>query len=370
MRGKSGKLLENGGARQQKVLLLGNQKEIGFVRSAITGSSESLDEPGMQMATHLNKVIPNIFARPIFKMLIRYKLGFLEQSNNVKGIEWNWNEKLNLDEAGRDFQIIICKVPMNHSEWIAVKTLREKYGPRVLCIHEIVLPLTIIQGGQESLDYYVKSLEEIIPYYIGEKYFGPIDELAKLFPLDGKNVIEFGPLDSCQTAGLIHAGAKSITCIEARPGNAIKCLIACYAFGWDNVSLIMDDFHNVNNLTNQRFDLAFAHGVYYHSEAPFIFLENLVSLSDNIFLGGYCATDALPYGDYLELDYFGEKYRAKSFHEGDNCTSGLNRFGYFFHKDDLISFFHGKGYEIVIISDDESSITAGKYLRFLARKKT
>jgi hypothetical protein len=86
-------------------------------------------------------------------------------------------------------------------------------------------------------------------------------------------------------------------------------------------------------------------------------------------LGGYCATDALPCGEYLQLDYFGKNYRAKTFQEVDHCTSGLNTFGYFFHGDDLIGFFHDKGYETIIISDEESSVTAGKYLRFFAKRR-
>ena len=49
----------------------------------------------------------------------------------------------------------------------------------------------------------------------------------------------------------------------------------------------MDDFHNADAHKYGRFDLAFAHGVYYHSFAPFLFFENLISLSDNIFIGGY-----------------------------------------------------------------------------------
>jgi 16S rRNA A1518/A1519 N6-dimethyltransferase RsmA/KsgA/DIM1 with predicted DNA glycosylase/AP lyase activity len=90
-------------------------------------------------------------------------------------------------------------------------------------------------------------------------------------------VIEFGPLEGCLTAGLVKLGVKSLTCIEARAENAIKTLVACHAFDWKNVKLVMDDFHNVNQFKYGTYDLVFAHGVYYHSLAPFLFLENLRS---------------------------------------------------------------------------------------------
>src|SRR5436853_4083616 len=34
--------------------------------------------------------------------------------------------------------------------------------------------------------------------------------------------------------------------------------------------------------------------IYYHAIAPFVFLENLVSLSDNVFVGGYVLKDDDP----------------------------------------------------------------------------
>jgi hypothetical protein len=182
-------------------------------------------------------------------------------------------------------------------------------------------------------------------------------------------VIEFGPFDGCQTAGLVNLGVKNLTCIEARAENAIKTMVARYVFGWNNVELVMDDFHNAEQLKYGTYDLAFAHGVYYHSIAPFLFLENLMSLSNNIFLGGFCATENLPEGNYETLEYGGQEYRVKLYQEAQNFTAGVNTKGYFFHKEDLMKFFQERNYELVIISDEDSNVTAGNFLRFLACKK-
>jgi hypothetical protein len=131
----------------------------------------------------------------------------------------------------------------------------------------------------------------------------------------------------------------------------------------------MDDFHNAHANKYGRFDLAFAHGVYYHSVAPFVFLENLVSLSDHIFLGGFCATDNLPFEEWQNLEYDGRLYRVKCYIESTSFTAGINKHAWFFHKEDLKRFFAERGFEITTISDEPSIITAGNYTRFLASKK-
>jgi hypothetical protein len=121
------------------------------------------------------------------------------------------------------------------------------------------------------------------------------------------------------------------------------------------------------------YDLVFAHGVYYHSIAPFLFLRNLMSLSENIFLGGFCATETRPDVPYTTLNYEGRSYRAKKYHEGNTFVSGVNPYGYIFDKDDLMRFFRERGYKVSVISDDpvptaRTYTQGGIFLRFLAQK--
>jgi hypothetical protein len=337
-----------------------------------------------------NTVIPHLWNNPIYQEFIAYKLRFnnkplvllgepsqiqalasvLANKNiEVKSLEWDWEADVNLNDFSQDSQLIVCKIPLGDHHWRVIQHLKNKYIDRVIGVYELVLPLTLIPMAQSSLNYFLKRLEEIIPYYLGQRYFGPIDELNEVFPLAGKTVIEFGPFDGCQTAGLVNSGVKSLTCIEARAENAIKTMVARYVFGWNNVELVMDDFHNAERLKYGTYDLAFAHGVYYHSIAPFLFLENLMSLSNTIFLGGFCATENLPEGNYETLEYSGQTYRVKMYQEGQNFTAGVNTKGYFFHKEDLMRFFQERKYELVIISDEDSNVTAGNFLRFLACKK-
>jgi hypothetical protein len=321
---------------QQPIVLLGNAKEIQFLRS-----------------------------------------GFTKHGRDVTGIEWDWESGAEIGEVPSEAQIIVCKLPVNEHQWRIIKKIKERYGSRVIGIQELVLPFTTIQEAQSSLEYAVETMAAIAPLYTGEKYFGPLEELNALYPLAGKRIIEFGPMEGAQTAGLVHLGAQSVTGIEARAVSLIKTMIAKYCFGWDNVTLIMDDFHNTDRQKYGAFDLAFAHGVYYHSSAPFLFFENLMSLSDNIFIGGYCtaagAAPSSPSGleyNFETLEYEGKKYRVKRIKIGNSYNSAVNQYGYHFDREDLLNFFRDRGYEVAIISDAPGDDPWGDwYLRFLARKK-
>lgn len=344
-------------------------------------------------------IVPKIWNQPLFRQLIPLRLqwstgpfvllgsaaeteflasGFVAAGREVRGISWDWEAQSELTSIPADALIVVCKLPKNERHWRSLKQLKQRFGSRVIGIQELVLPYTTLQQGQSSFDYAVDSFAEIAPLYLGAQYFGPIDALNDVIPLSGKTVIEFGPMECAQTAGLIHLGAKSVMGIEARAVSFIKSMIACYCFGWKNVSLVMDDFHNADAHKYGRFDLAFAHGVYYHSFAPFFFLENLMSLSDNIFIGGYTTngnqalkpSSLLNYTDET-LQYEGEKYRVKRILIGNSYNSAINQFAYHFDRADLMRFFADRGYEIKIISDEPSKDPWGDwYLRFLAQKRT
>lgn len=340
-----------------------------------------------------NQVVPNIWKRPVYTELMARRfpsdkppvvlLGSREEISRISpsiselriqvtSIEWDWNQKTTLsDGVAPNALLVLCKLPINEQQWRTTRALKEHFGSRVIGLQELVLPFTTIRQAQDVLGYYVDTLEKIAPYYLGRDFFGPLDELNRVFPLTGKTIIEFGPMDGAQTAGLVNLGAKSVTCIEARAESFIKTMVAQYAFRWENVKIVMDDFHNADNLKYGRFDLAFAHGVYYHSVAPFFFFENLMSLSDNILIGGYVhrGPDST-YGEWDTLEDAGKKYRVKRVPMGQSYNTGVNKFGYHFSKDDLVGYFSSRNFEITIISDEETDDPWGdRYLRFVASRK-
>jgi hypothetical protein len=378
-----------------------------FAKSAV---KRSFDLVGLELRRKLatkndveleegSLVVPKIWDQPLYQRMIPFRLKNSTQplillgSNRetdfirpelvtngrmVEAVEWNWESGSDIGSVPLECLIVVCKLASNEHQWRVIKDLRQRHGSNVISIQELVLPFNVLREGQESLEYTMKSLTDIAPMYVGQTYFGPLKELNSIFPLAGKTVIEFGPMEGAQTAGLLNLGAKSVTCIEARGVNFIKTMIAQYCFDWDNVSLIMDDFHNADAMKYGRFDLAFAHGVYYHSFAPFFFFENLMSLSDNILIGGYVTVPDPPPGPpstmqygFEKLEYEGKSYRVKRFKVGGSYNTGINQFAYHLDRDDLIAFFSDRGYEVTVLSDEAIHDPWGDwFIRFLASKKT
>ena len=372
------------------------KKSFGLFGLELRKKSEQKEEWEMEEGS---LVVPRIWNQPLFREMIPLRLrsstgslillgsqneiaflssGFTAAGRDVKGITWDWDSKPDLTSIPEDALIVICKLPKNEQHWRVAKQLKQQFGSRVIGIQELVLPFTTLQEGQSSFDYSVETFAEIGPLYLGKEFFGPLDALNNAFPLAGKTVIEFGPMEGAQTAGLVHLGAKSVLGIEARAVSFIKSMIASYCFGWKNVSLVMDDFHNADAAKYGRFDLAFAHGVYYHSFAPFFFFENLMSLSNNIFLGGYTsnANQAVkPQSSLIYtldmLEYEGKQYRVKRILIGNSFNSAINQYAYHFDRDDLLRFFEERGYDVTVLVDEASDDPWGDwFLTFLARKRT
>jgi hypothetical protein len=333
--------------------------------------------------TEINQVLPHIAEHPGLQRLIASRVdgsrpvlvlgsehevafycSFLRaRISDVRGTVWNWNADVELPE---DCQIIVCSVPLSAEQWQVMSALKRRCGAQVTGIQELVLPFTVIQFAQQKLNYYIRTIDEIAPYYLGELWFGPIDRLNELFPLKGKRVIEFGPFEGKQTAGLVHSNVEELTCIEARAENLLKTLIAKEVFGWHNVRLVMDDFHNVDATKYGRFDLVWAHGVYYHALSPFTFLENMISLSDHIFLGGYVLKENAP---FEIIEHKGRPYRVERYKEiYGHFTAGINRTSYYFHPDDLMRFFLDMGYSVTVMDDEEDKWGTNRYYRFFASR--
>jgi hypothetical protein len=88
-----------------------------------------------------------------------------------------------------------------------------------------------------------------------------------------------------------------------------------------------------------------------------------------VFVGGFCATDSRPVGPWQRLTHRDRTYAAKRFDEvPSHMTAGVNAIGYFFHPDDLTRWFRDQGCDVTVLSDEQSSVTAGRYLRLLATR--
>ena len=203
---------------------------------------------------------------------------------------------------------------------------------------------------------------------------GGLTPLSKVIPIQGRRVIEYGPLDGAMTAALLQLGAAEVTCVEIRMVNILKMLAVQHIFGWGNrLKLLAEDMHMVDGHSAGRFDLVVAHGVYYHSVSPFRFLRNLCTLGDDIFIGGMCADPERLASSLVELRDKEHVYRAQPYIDRvDNDGGGTHPLGYYFVPEDLILFMEREGYSVQTINRTQTrpGKQAGQYLWILCRPKS
>jgi len=267
--------------------------------------------------------------------------------------------------------VIIEDFP-GENEWSHQKLLHKQGAAYLL---DEVRSQLIIAGASVHLKNFMPLPDLLVSYEaaLGKSPYGfdaPIVALNTIYPLKGKKVLEFGPLDGTQTAAILKAEPATLDAVEIRPDNFAKVAVAKEVYGWHNLRLIFDNFHAVDATRYGRYDAVVAHGVYYHSNSPFVFLENLVSLSDVILMGGYCGTDDSPQWDWLTLEHGGKQFRAKPYQEADHFTAGVSAGGYYFAKDALVGFFEDRGYQIHDLEVTTSVVAGrgGQYVRFVARR--
>ena len=104
--------------------------------------------------------------------------------------------------------------------------------------------------------------------------------------LNGKTVLELGPLDGGHSYMLERAGAASVVSIEANTRAYLRCLITKEIFALQRVRFLLGDFLAYLRTTNDRFDVCIASGVLYHMSNP----PELIALIANHAQAMYCWT--------------------------------------------------------------------------------
>ena len=99
--------------------------------------------------------------------------------------------------------------------------------------------------------------------------------------VDGRSVLELGPLEAGHTYMLEQAGAH-VTAIEANSHAFLKCLIVKELVPLTRARFLFGDFLPYLETTTERVDLLVASGVLYHAPDPVRLLRAMARVSDSI----------------------------------------------------------------------------------------
>lgn len=122
--------------------------------------------------------------------------------------------------------------------------------------------------------------------------------LDKAGGLKGKKVLELGPLEAAHSYMLASAGASSVLAIEANRKCFLKCLVVKELYGLDQVHFELGNFMPWFEQNEERFDYVQCAGVLYHMVEPVRLLENVASLTEQIYIWTqYADMEAMPSDD-------------------------------------------------------------------------
>lgn len=116
--------------------------------------------------------------------------------------------------------------------------------------------------------------------------------LSLIGGVNGKEVLELGPLEGGHTYMLSRAGAANVTSIEANRNCFFKCLVTKEILGISNAQFLYGDFMSYLQATKKRFDVIWAAGVLYHMVEPTLMLKLTASHSDHVHIWTHYVPDA------------------------------------------------------------------------------
>lgn len=124
---------------------------------------------------------------------------------------------------------------------------------------------------------------------------------------DGRSILELGPLEGGHTQALLAAGAASVLGIEASTTAFLKSLIVKEILDLRNARFLLGDFDKFLETTDRRFDAVLACGVLYHMPDPLQTLQNIIRVTDEVFIWShFIVPEAMPEGDARRRFFTGE----------------------------------------------------------------
>jgi Protein of unknown function (DUF1698) len=127
--------------------------------------------------------------------------------------------------------------------------------------------------------------------------------------LEGRRILELGPLEGAHTYQLERLGADEIVAVEANAEAYLKCLIVKELLGLKKARFLYGDFVEFLRERHDIFDIIFCCGVLYHMEDPLTLIELMANRTDRLFLWThYWHADSEARREAVPIERFGDRF--------------------------------------------------------------
>jgi hypothetical protein len=200
--------------------------------------------------------------------------------------------------------------------------------------------------------------------------------------LDGRHVLELGPLEGSHTAMIEAAGAR-VDAIEANQHAFMRCLITKEILGLTRSKFWLGDFLKALENWEQSYDLIVACGVLYHLKNPLSLIELVARRTNAVYFWTHVVTEeSMPRSDprrlviapeVENLQFRGMNMRAyrRTYANAENNVTfcgGIADEHRWLHRDDLLEALKVVGFTDIRTAHEEPNHLYGPALSIFARK--
>lgn len=202
--------------------------------------------------------------------------------------------------------------------------------------------------------------------------------------VEGRRVLELGPLEGGHSYMLQNAGAAEVVAPEANSLCYLKCLLVQQLFGLDRVKFEFGNFVPWLDTTEDTFDLVVAAGVLYHLADPVPVLDKLCRMTSQVYLWTHFVDlDAVPTTDRRykrwfvgveEHEYAGRTYPLHRRVYKKNPTSdpkfigGVHTTTAWIEKQTILDVFKAHGFDVQVAHEDSAN-RSGPCASFFATRR-
>ncbi|MDL2400868.1 class I SAM-dependent methyltransferase [Rhizobium mayense] len=201
--------------------------------------------------------------------------------------------------------------------------------------------------------------------------------------IEGKTILEVGPLEGMHTYMLHRQRPARIDAIEANRLCFLRCLVTRQILDISSASFLLGDIQAWLTDHEEVYDFAIASGVLYHMADPGEFLRLLASRANAVFIWThFFLEEAMPKGDVRRNPFSGKvetkviegvpvRYYERSYQHANSNASfcgGMKDRHFWMHRDDILTLLEKLGYSDITIKDQNFGHSGGPCFSLLARK--
>lgn len=191
--------------------------------------------------------------------------------------------------------------PPPEPQELSVETVLDEY---VDALPSAQHAIDLVPGWNHSLPPETGIVAGASPFYGDPRI---VWGMAQFGSLEGKQVLELGPLEASHTYMLHEAGAARVLAIEANKLAFMRCLIVKEILRLSRAEFLLGDCQKWLAQTAETYDLIVACGVLYHMNEPVKLIENMCAHSDAVLIWThYFDEQDLPPEDLRRAPFSGE----------------------------------------------------------------